>query len=69
MSQDYGDTMDWTLFALIAISGLAAGYFWLKFLKSRQIKAQKRRTNLRDEEFVIDPANVPEFRSTWRDAR
>jgi hypothetical protein len=60
--------MDWM--QLIALNGVLAkvtALLWVKYLRPRKSKLQNG-AHLR-EQFDIDPASIPEFKSTWRNAR
>jgi hypothetical protein len=48
--------------------GFAATALCISYLRSRA-KRRNRQIGYRREEMQIDPANVPEFKPTWRDAR
>ena len=62
--------MAWALVVTLNIGfGIAVATLWVKYLGSRNAKAQKRGVGYRREEIEIDPANVPQFKPTWRDAR
>jgi hypothetical protein len=60
--------MDWMpLIALNVVFVTVTALLWVKFLRPRKSKLQCD-ARLR-EQFDIDPADVPEFKSTWRNAR
>jgi hypothetical protein len=62
--------MDWTLIAAAMISfGLAATALWVSHLRSKSKPKKRHHLGYEREEIQIDPANVPEFKPTWRDAR
>ena len=60
--------MDWMpLVALNVVFAMVTAVVWIKCLRPRKSKLQCR-ARVR-EQFEIDPANVPEFKSSWRNAR
>lgn len=60
--------MDWVIAAATVSFGLAAIALCITYLRSKA-KRGNRQVGYRREEIQIDPANVPEFKPTWKDAR
>ena len=62
--------MDWALITAVTIPfGLTATALWVTYRVSRKAKRKKRQVGYQREEIKIDPANVPEFKPTWRNTR
>jgi hypothetical protein len=60
--------MDWIPFVALNVAfATAAAAVWIKCLRPQKSKLQCR-AQLR-EQFDINPADVPEFKSTWRNVR
>lgn len=62
--------MDWDFIIAAAIPlGLTTTALWVTYRVSRKRRHANRRVGYQREEIQIDPADVPEFKPTWRDAR
>jgi hypothetical protein len=62
--------MSWELIvALNVLFAVLAAVLWTNCAGSKKVKQQRREIRHRHDEFEIDPANVPTFKSTWRNAQ
>ena len=62
--------MDWALIAAMTLFFLmVATALCVNYLISRKGKRENREVGYKREEFEINPANVPEFKPTWRNVR
>lgn len=52
---------------LNVIFAILAAFLWAAGSGPKKAKVHKRAIRHRHEEFEIDPAEVPHFKSTWRD--
>ena len=62
--------MDWEL--LIALNlgfAISAALLWKACSGSKKAEVRKGAIRHRHDEFEIDPAGVPPFKPTWRNAR
>ena len=60
--------MGWILFAALnAFVAVAVVMTWRAYSGSG--KGDNRKVGYKREEIQIDPVNVPQFKSTWRNAR
>jgi hypothetical protein len=51
--------------AVNVVLSIAVAVLWTRYFRSKPSK----RVRFSREEFEIDPANVPQFKATWRNAR
>ena len=63
--------MIWALCAvtLNVLFAIAAAAIWTNYLASWKAKRQERKVGYLRDEIQIDPAKVPPFEPTWRNAR
>ncbi|MDP9112293.1 MAG: hypothetical protein M3O20_01275 [Acidobacteriota bacterium] len=60
--------MDWQVIVVLnVIFAILAAFLWAAGSGPKKAKVHKRAIRHRHEEFEIDPAEVPHFKSTWRD--
>jgi hypothetical protein len=61
--------MDWELIvALNLVFAISAALLWKACSGSKKAKPRKGGIRHRHDEFEIDPAEVPHFKPTWRNA-
>jgi len=61
--------MEWALIAAVMVSfGLTAALLCSSYLRSKA-KRESRQVGYRRGEILVDSADVPEFKPTWRDLR
>ncbi len=62
--------MDWELIvALNVVFAISAALLWKACSGSKKEPVRKGTIRHRHDEFEIDPAEVPHFKSTWRNAQ
>ena len=65
-----GPMMDWLIFLALNVSmTVAAASIWRRYLGRSTQRPPTRKPRAADDEFRIEPSTVPEFKSTWRNAR
>ena len=62
--------MSWELIAALNVAfAIAAAVLWTACSGSKKAEARKGQIRHRHDEFEIDPAGVPHFKPTWRNAQ
>ena len=62
--------MDWQLIVALNLGfAISAALLWTACLGSKKAKVRRGAIRHRHDEFEIDPAQVPHFKSTWRNAQ
>jgi len=62
--------MTWQIIVALNVAfAISAAVLWTACSSSKKIKVRKHEIRHRHDEFEIDPANVPHFKPTWRNAQ
>jgi len=62
--------MNWELIVILNMGfAISAAVLWTACSGSRKIKVRQAGIRHRHDELEIDPASVPQFKSTWRNAQ
>jgi len=62
--------MTWEIIVVLnVVFAILAAVLWTACSGSKKIKVRKHEIRHRHDEFEIDPANVPHFKPTWRNAQ
>lgn len=62
--------MDWEVIVILNVAfAISAAFLWTASSGPKKAKTRKGAIRHRHDEFEIDPAEVPHFKSTWRNAQ
>jgi hypothetical protein len=62
--------MSWELIVTLnVLFAVTAAVLWTNVSGSKKVKVQRREIRHRHDEYEIDPADIPQFKSTWRNAQ
>jgi hypothetical protein len=62
--------MSWELIVVLNVGfAISAAVLWTACSGSKKSKVRQGQIRHRHDEFEIEPTNVPQFQSTWRNAR